>query len=54
MVLKDAAEFMEGKEKIYPMGYGEVNDVANFITYLISDKAKWIACQNHIIDCGVM
>lgn len=54
MVLKDAADYMKGKEKIYPMGYGEVDDVANMIIYLLSDKAKWIASQNYIVDCGVM
>ena len=54
MVLKDAADFMEDKEKIYPMGYGEVEDVANMIVYLLSNKAKWIASQNYVIDCGVM
>lgn len=54
MVLNDAAEFMKDKEKIYPMGYGDVEDVANMIVFLLSDKAKWIASQNYIIDCGVM
>lgn len=54
MVLKDAAEFMQDKEKIYPMGYGEVEDVANMIVFLLSKKAKWIASQNYVIDCGVM
>lgn len=54
MVLKEAAEFMQDKEKIYPMGYGEVEDVANMVVFLLSDKTKWIASQNYIIDCGVM
>lgn len=53
MVLKEAAEFMQNKEKKYPMGYGEVDDVANMIVYLLSDKAKWITSQNYVIDCGV-
>ncbi len=38
----------------YPMGIGEVNDVANMVIYLLSDKAKWITAQNYIVDCGVM
>lgn len=54
MVLRDAAKYMQDKEKIYPMGYGEIEDVANLIIYLLSDKAKWIASQNYVIDCGVM
>lgn len=54
MVLNDAAEFMQDKEKKYPFGYGEVSDVANMIIYLLSDKAKWITGQNYVIDCGVI
>ena len=54
MVLKEAAEFMQDKEKIYPMGYGEVEDVSNMIVFLLSNKTKWIAAQNYIIDCGVI
>ena len=36
----------------YPFGWGEPNDVANLITYLLSDKAKFISGQNYIIDSG--
>jgi len=39
------------REKLYPLGFGEVADVASFIAYLLSDKAKWIACQDYIINC---
>lgn len=42
-------QFAEGK---YPMGLGEVSDVANMIVYLLSKQAKWITAQNYIIDCG--
>ncbi len=42
------------KEPLYPMGLGEVNDVANMIIYLLSDKSKWITTQNYIVDCGYM
>ena len=38
--------------KHYPMGIGEVSDVANVITFLLSEKAKWITGQNYVIDCG--
>lgn len=38
----------------YPMGLGEVSDVANMIIYLLSNKAKWLTAQNYIVDCGVM
>ena len=36
----------------YPFGWGEPNDVANMIVYLLSDKAKFISGQNYIIDSG--
>lgn len=38
----------------YPMGLGDVSDVANLVIYLLSDKAKWITAQNYVVDCGVM
>lgn len=41
------------EKKYYPLGYGEVSDVANMIVYLLSDAAKWITAQDYIIDCGV-
>ena len=44
-----ARQYAEGK---YPFGIGEVEDVANMIVFLLSDKAKWITSQNYIIDCG--
>ena len=37
---------------VYPFGWGEPNDVANMIVYLLSDKAKFISGQNYIIDSG--
>ena len=38
--------------KSYPMGVGEVLDVANLVVFLLSDKAKWITGQNYVIDCA--
>ena len=35
----------------YPFGLGSVDDVANMVIFLLSDKAKWITGQNYIIDC---
>ena len=43
--------YADGK---YPLGIGEVDDVANMIIYLLSEKAKWITSQNYIIDCGCL
>lgn len=45
-------EYAEEQLKRYPMGFGEVSDVANMTAFLLSDKAKWITGQNYIIDCG--
>lgn len=39
-------------EALYPFGWGEPNDVANMIVYLLSDKAKFISGQNYVIDSG--
>ena len=36
----------------YPMGFGEVPDVANLIVFLLSSKAKWITGQNYVVDCA--
>ena len=44
----------EGREEKYPMGFGEVEDVANFIAFLLSDKSKWITRQDYTIDCGLV
>ena len=46
-----ARKYAEGK---YPMGLGEVSDVANMVVYLLSERAKWITAQNYILDCGVV
>lgn len=51
MVL-NADDHIKGRDEKYPLGFGEVEDVANMIVYLLSDDAKWIATQNYVIDCG--
>ncbi|MBR1617026.1 SDR family oxidoreductase [bacterium] len=40
------------QQSVYPFGWGEPNDVANMVVYLLSDKAKFISGQNYIIDSG--
>ena len=37
---------------VYPFGWGEPNDVANMVVYLLSAEAKYISGQNYIIDSG--
>lgn len=36
----------------FPMGIGEISDVATFVAFLLSDKSKWITAQNYNLDCG--
>ncbi len=43
----------EADETTYPLGYGEPNDVAYSIIYLLSDAAKWITGSDFILDGGV-
>lgn len=50
----ESQSLRDGREELYPMGFGEVSDVANFVAYLLSDSSKWITRQNYIIDCGVV
>lgn len=37
---------------VYPFGWGEPEDVANFVVFLLSDKSKFISGQNYIVDSG--
>lgn len=36
----------------YPLGYGEVSDVAGLVMYLLSDISKWMTGSELIIDGG--
>ncbi len=55
MTMCEAAQSLrEHREEKYPMGFGEVSDVANMAIFLLSNSSKWITRQDYIIDCGVM
>jgi NAD(P)-dependent dehydrogenase (short-subunit alcohol dehydrogenase family) len=41
-------------EKIYPLGFGEPDDVANAAVYLLSDASRWITGTNLIMDGGLL
>lgn len=44
--------FMEQMNRETPLGIGSVEDIVNYATFLLSDKAKWITGQNIVIDGG--
>jgi len=39
-------------ENSYPLGIGKPEDVADLISFLLSDRAKWISGQSFVIDGG--
>lgn len=43
---------LEANEKLYPLGYGESDDVAHAAVYLLSDAAKWVTGSTLVIDGG--
>lgn len=45
-------EVIQQDEKKYPLGYGEVIQVANPIIFLLSEASSWITGQNLILDGG--
>ena len=45
-------EFIEN-EKMYPLGYGEPEDIANTIAFLLSDAARWITGTELLLDGGL-
>lgn len=38
--------------KKYPLGFGDVADVAALVRFVVSDEAKWITGQHLIVDGG--
>jgi len=45
-------EIVDRLRKDYPMGTGEVGDIADVIEFLLSDKARWITGQQMTVDGG--
>ena len=46
-------EEFEADEKKYPLGYGEPEDVANTIIFLLSNASRWMTGTELIIDGGL-
>ena len=46
-------EQIEEDMKKYPLGYGEPDDVAGAIAFLLSDASKWITGSDILIDGGL-
>jgi NAD(P)-dependent dehydrogenase (short-subunit alcohol dehydrogenase family) len=38
--------------KKYPLGFGQTDDIAQIVKFLISNESKWISGQQFIIDGG--
>lgn len=45
-------EQLELNEKLYPLGYGEPEDVACSVAFLLTDASKWITGTSLVIDGG--
>lgn len=42
----------QGREETYPFGFGEPEDVAELVVFLLSKKAKWLTGHDYIADCA--
>jgi len=48
-----STEDMEKGALLYPLGYGEPQDVAGMVMYLLSDISKWVTGTDIILDGGL-
>lgn len=47
------AAYIEKLERLYPLGLGEAEDVAESVVFLLSEKAKWITGTELVVDGGI-
>lgn len=52
MVQRTPQEFREKIWSKIPLGKGEPEDIANYVEFLLSDKARWITGQTIFVDGG--
>ena len=45
-------DYLAAFEKETPLGWGDSEDVVNYVEFLLSDKAKWITGQTIFVDGG--
>ena len=45
-------DYLAAFEKETPLGWGEPEDVVNYVEFLLSEKAKWITGQTIFVDGG--
>mgnify|MGYP000263086492 FL=1 len=48
---KSPQEYIDSQIQQYPMGFGEPQDVAELVAFLLSKEASWITGQNYVLDC---
>ena len=51
-LIYDDSELIERIKSNYPLGLGNVNDIANLVLFLLSDSSRWITGQQFTIDGG--
>jgi NAD(P)-dependent dehydrogenase (short-subunit alcohol dehydrogenase family) len=45
---------MKEGEKAYPLGYGNTNDVASSVVFLLSDASRWMTGSDLLLDGGLV
>ncbi|STQ85556.1 SDR family oxidoreductase [Helicobacter muridarum] len=46
-------DFSQRMQEIYPLGQGNISDIANLVDFLCNAKSRWISGQNIFIDGGL-
>lgn len=51
-IIKLSEEQIEERKKRYPLGFGNSENIADIVEFLLSEKASWITGQCYVIDGG--